>query len=124
MKDKILLEEFTSEYDEIMYNILGENYASSLVDMTLPNQIQDLYEMKWSSKADTFLDPILKSYVFGLLGELNKLSNSFLGANNDLPVIKSTRTKIRNLYVKLHPDLFASSFPYDAFIDDWNDGEF
>lgn len=123
-EDKILLQDFTADYDEIMVTMVGENYAVSLIDMTLPSKIQELYTAKWKSKADAFLDLSLKSNVFGLLGELNKLSESFLAGSLESPSIKNTRTKIRNLYVKLHPDLFAGGFPYDAFIDDWEDGEF
>lgn len=123
-EDNSLLQEFTADYDEIMVTLIGENYAESLIDMTLPCRIKDLYETKWISKADAFADPSLKSYVFGLLGELNNISNSFLLDNSATPFSKSARTKIRNLYVKLHPDQFAGSFPYDAFIDDWDDGEY
>jgi hypothetical protein len=123
-EDNSLLQEFTADYDEIMVTLIGENYAESLIDMTLPCRIKDLYETKWISKADAFADPSLKSYVFGLLGELNNISNSFLLDNSATPFFKSARTKIRNLYVKLHPDQFAGSFPYDAFIDDWDDGEY
>ena len=104
--------------------LIGENYATSLIDMTLPSKIKDLYETKWMSKADVFADPNLKSYVFGLLGELNNISNSFLASGSATPFLGSSRTKIRNLYVKLHPDQFAGAFPYDAFIDDWDDGEY
>ena len=123
-EDNLLLEEFTADYDEIMVILIGENYAASLIDMTLPCKIKDLYETKWMSKADTFADPSLKSYVFGLLGELNNISNSFLVSGSTTPFLGSSRTKIRNLYVKLHPDQFAGTFPYDAFIDDWDDGEY
>lgn len=123
-EDNLLLEEFTADYDEIMVTLIGENYATSLIDMTLPCKIKDLYETKWMSKADRFADPSLKSYVFGLLGELNNISNSFLASGSATPFLGSSRTKIRNLYVKLHPDQFAGSFPYDAFIDGWNDGEY
>ena len=123
-EDNLLLEEFTADYDEIMVILIGENYAASLIDMTLPCKIKDLYETKWMSKADTFADPSLKSYVFGLLGELNNISTSFLVSGSATPFLGSSRTKIRNLYVKLHPDKFAGTFPYDAFIDDWDDGEY
>ena len=123
-EDNLLLEEFTADYDEIMVILIGENYAASLIDMTLPCKIKDLYETKWMSKADTFSDPSLKSYIFGLLGELNNISNSFLVSGSATPFLGSSRTKIRNLYVKLHPDQFAGTFPYDAFIDDWDDGEY
>lgn len=123
-EDKILLQEFTSDYDEIMLTLIGENYGTALIDMSLSCKIQNLYKTKWISKASTFIEPTLKSYVFGLLGELNQLSDGlFLGGHEPF-FIKQARTKIRNLYVKLHPDSFASSFPYDAFIDDWDDGEY
>lgn len=123
-EDNLLLQEFTADYDEIMVVLIGENYAESLIDMTLPCKIKNLYESKWISKADAFLNPTLKSYVYGLLGELNNISNSFLLDDSATPFSQSARTKIRNLYVKLHPDQFTGAFPYDAFIDDWNDEEY
>lgn len=123
-EDNLLLQEFTADYDEIMVALIGENYAMSLIDMTLPSKIKDLYETKWISKADAFVDPSLKSYVFGLLGELNNINNSLLANSSNTPFSRSARTKIRNLYVKLHPDRFVRAFPYDAFIDDWDDGEY
>ena len=123
-EDNLLLQEFIADYDEIMVVLIGENYAESLIDRTLPCKIKDLYETKWMSKADMFADPTLKSYVFGLLGELNNISNSFLFDGSVTPYFGNSRTKIRNLYVKLHPDQFAGAFPYDAFIDDWDDGEY
>ena len=123
-EDNLLLQEFTADYDEIMIALIGENYAESLIDRTLPCKIKDLYETKWMSKADVFADPTLKSYVFGLLGELNNISNSFLFDGSVTPYFGNARTKIRNLYVKLHPDQFAGAFPYDAFIDDWDNGEY
>lgn len=121
--DKALLQEFTADYDEIMTSLISENYTDSLIDMTLPNRIKDLYMTKWGSKADSFQDPSLKSHVFGLLGELNNISNSFLTNGGNMPSLNTIRSKIRNYYVKLHPESFDESFPYDAFIDDWNDGE-
>ncbi len=123
-EDAALLQEFTADYDEIMFTMIGDNYGASLVDMSLPNRVQVLYKTKWNTKADAFNNPTLKSYVFSLLGELIQLSNYLLTAGTEPFFIKKTRTKIRNLYVKLHPNSFAEAFPYDAFIDDWDDGEF
>ena len=123
-QDKALLQEFTSDYDEIMITLMGENYFSSLVDMTLPLKIHNLYKNKWTSKADGFQDPTLKSYAFSLLGKLNQLSDSFLSGGAEPSFMTSIRSKIRNLYVMLHPDSFDGTVRYDAFIDDWGDGEF
>jgi hypothetical protein len=49
-EDKILLQEFTSDYDEIMFTMIGENYGAALIDMSLPCKIQDLYKTKWNTK--------------------------------------------------------------------------
>ena len=119
-----MLQEFTSDYDDIMIMMIGENYSASLFDMTIPSKVKELYSTKWQTKANAFHDPTLKAHVFGLLGELNGLSESFLCGNQSTLSIRNTRAKIRNLYVKLHPESFAEAFPYDAFIDDWNDGEY
>ena len=123
-EDNALLQEFTADYDEIMVTMIGGNYGVSLINMSLPNKVQALYRTKWITKANAFSDPSLKSFVFSLLGELNQLSNCLLANGAEPLFIKQTRTRIRNLYVKLHPDSFAGAFPYDAFIDDWDDGEF
>lgn len=121
--DKELLKEFTGDYDDIMIALMGDNYGDSMIDMILPENIKVLYEEKWNKKADSFSDPFLKSFVYGLLGELNKLSNAFLSGSGNVVSMRITRKRIRNLYVKLHPEGFSTSSPYDAFIDDWNEGE-
>ena len=53
------LSEINKAADKIMAALIGENYAASLIDMTLPSKIKDLYETKWMSKADVFADPTL-----------------------------------------------------------------
>ncbi|RHR20944.1 hypothetical protein DWX43_25240 [Clostridium sp. AF19-22AC] len=123
-EDVMLLQEFTNDYDDIMLSIIKENYGDSLIDMTIPARIKNLYQTKWNNKANEFQDPSLKSYAFALLGELDKLENSFSGNSNTSPLLRTARKKIRNLYIKLHPGNDSASFPYDAFIDDWDDGEF
>lgn len=40
----MLLQEFTSGYDEIMLTLIGENYGAALIDMSFPQKVQDLYE--------------------------------------------------------------------------------
>ena len=123
--DRDLLQDLNEDYDEILTALISENYGAVLLDMKMPQKISELYKSKWKTKADSFTDPILKSYVFALLGELNNISQSFF--NDDRPAprfLKSSRAKIRNLYIKLHPDSYDTAFPYDVFIDDWNDGEY
>lgn len=122
-EDKELLKEFTDDYDDVMILLMGDNYGDSLIDMSLPEKIKNLYEAKWRSKADGFSDPLLKSLVYGLIGELNKLSDSFICGCSHPGSLGTIRRKVRNLYVKLHPESYSVSMPYDAFIDDWDDGE-
>ena len=119
-EDQLLLAEFTSDYDAIMSKIIGENYASAFLEMEITEKIKELYQLKWQIDANKFDNPILKGYIFNLLGELNKISDIFFISPSNL---KKVRVTIRNLYVKLHPELYTVSFPYEAFIDDWNDGE-
>ncbi len=120
-EDKILLEEFTSDYDEIMLTMIREDYANYLIDMSLPLKINELYSSKWKAKANDFDDPTLKSQAFSLLGELNMIA----GVSFPKPsMVRDARVKIRNLYTYLHPESFDSTAPNDVFIDDWNDGEF
>lgn len=123
-EDKKLILEFTSDYDEIMKTMISDNYYLSLMDTTLQNKIRKLYENKWKTKANLFVDLTLKSYVFALLGELNKLNYEYFDDKCDVLFIANIRKKIRNLYVKLHPDSYPIAFPYEVFIDDWNDGEY
>lgn len=120
LEDIELLQEFTSDYDKIMLTIIGDNFSTSLIDMTIPCKIKELFESKWNKKINDFIDLSLKSNVLALLGELNTISKYPFQPH----LLRTTRTKIRNLYVKLHPHSFDSSVPYDAFIDDWNDGEY
>ena len=122
----MLLQEFNTDYDDIMIVMIGENYGTSLLDMTLPIKITDLYTTMWYTKAEKFTDLTLKlkANVYALLGELNQLSNSLMVGGTEPFFIRQTRIKIRNLFVKLHPNSFSVEFPYDAFIDDWGDGEY
>lgn len=123
-KDNKLLTEFNSDYEEIVLTLIGGDYASHLVDMSIPNQIKKLYQEKWKEKSNDFINPTLKSDIFGILGTLDELSTSFISCNSNTSVIKSQRIKIRNLYVKLHPEKYDKNIPYDVLLDDWNDSNF
>ena len=122
-EDQILLAEFTSDYDAIMSTIIGENFASAFLEMKFTEKIKELYQLKWQINANKFDNPTLKGYIFNLLGELNKISDTFFSSTSTPSNFKKVKTTIRNLYVKLHPELYTVTFPYEAFIDDWNDGE-
>lgn len=122
-EDQLLLAEFTSDYDAIMSTIIGENFASAFLEMKITEKIKELYQLKWQINANKFDNPTLKGYIFNLLGELNKISDIFFSSTSTSSNFKKVKSTIRNLYVKLHPELYTVTFPYEAFIDDWNDGE-
>jgi len=122
--DKELLTDFTLDYDEIMLTLIGGDYAKYLIDMSIPNKIKKLYQEKWKEKANNFINPNLKSYIYGLLGIFDEISNSFISCNSSTLLIKNQRNEIRKLYIKLHPETYDTLFPYDALIDDWNNNDF
>lgn len=124
IEDKDLLAEFNLDYDEIMLTLIGNNFASVLIDMSLPAKIKKLYKEKWEKYSSNFVDLTLKSCVYGLLGTLNELSTSFISCNSDTTLIKNQREEIKNFYIKLHPETYDKAYPYDALLDDWNDSLF
>ena len=122
--DNKLLTEFNSDSEEIMLTLIGGDYATYLVDMSIPNQIKKLYQEKWKEKSNDFVNPTLKSDIFGILGVLDELSTNFISCTSDTSLIKNQRIKVRNLYVKLHPEKYDKNIPYDVLLDDWNDSDF
>ena len=122
--DELLLQEFTFDYDEIIQKCISESFADVWLDMKILHMIKELYETKWCEKANYFHDAMLKSNVYATLGKLNEMCNA-LDSENYTPCkpVRVIRTSLRNLYVKLHPDNYVGIFPYDVFIDDWNEGE-
>ena len=65
------------------------------------------------------------STIIRKLGTLQELCDA-LNPNKDTKPglsVRMIRTKLRNLYVKLHPNGYIGIYPYEAFIDDWNEGE-
>lgn len=122
--DMELLKEFNNDYEEIMLTLINGNYTTYLVNMSMPNKIKKLYLKKWKEKANDFITPTLKSDIFGILGVLDELSTNFISCNSNTSLITDQRIKVRNLYVKLHPEKYDNNIPYDIFLDDWNDNEF
>lgn len=123
--DMVLLQEFSNDYDEIILKCISQNYFDYLLDKSIFIRLFELYKNKWIIKTNEFENLSLKSYIWGMLSSLNELCNAL---NPDAPPVKrptlrKTREKIRNLYVKLHPEQYANNFLYDAILDDWNCGE-
>ena len=123
--DELLLKEFTSDYDELVMKCIGDNFADYVINESICRNITSLYETKWCTKANEFEGLSLKPNVWALLNCLNEFCKKFdfdtpCGHGSNLHQIK---TKLRNLYVKLHPHNYANVFLYDVLYDDWNLGE-
>jgi len=122
--DKELLREFTTDYDALVMKCIGSNFAEYLICEPVGQKITELYE-KWSTRADKFESLSLKPSIWALLSNLNDLRQMLNddGAVSLGPGLRKIQKKLRNLYVKLHPESYADSFLYDAIYDDWDMGE-
>lgn len=122
--DKALLHEFNLDYDEIVEKCISENFAQEMLDKTIQIRIMVLFNDKWKTKSGQFQDIMLKSNVLALLGKLDELSSALDPKTNSPHIpIRLIRRNLRNLYIKLHPSNYSCAFPYDVFIEDWNEGE-
>ncbi|MDD6826641.1 MAG: hypothetical protein PUE12_11155 [Oscillospiraceae bacterium] len=123
--DIILLNEFTIDYDQLIQKCISDNYSDFFLDGSISLEIEKLYEDKWKEKSSSFVDISLKSKVINCLATLDAL-NKIYDENSEGTVrnIRIERKKLRNLYVKLHPEKYAGDFPFAIEIDDWNDVEF
>ena len=122
--DKELLRDFTADYDELVMKCIGSNFAEFIISEPVCEKIAALYH-KWETKGNEFQSLALKPNIWALLSCLNELSG-ILDDDSTLatgPSLRQIQMKLRNLYVKLHPDDYADSFLYDAIYDDWNLGE-
>lgn len=123
-EDKSLLQEFTSDYDELVLKCISAHFAEYVISEPISKEIADLYS-KWSTKANEFQILSLKASIWAMLSHLNEFGEilSMGGKANAGPGLRQLQMRLRNLYVKLHPDRYADSFLYDAIYDDWNMGE-
>ena len=124
-RDNALVLDFNADYDEVIQMCIGDRYAQEYLTGRLSKKINTLYNSKWKDKSAEFEDILLRSDVLAILGTLQELCDA-LNPNKDTKPglsVRMIRTKLRNLYVKLHPNGYIGIYPYEAFIDDWNEGE-
>ena len=124
-RDNALVLDFNSDYDEVIQMCIGDRYAQEYLTGRLSKKINTLYNSKWKDKSAEFEDILLRSDVLAILGTLQELCNTLTPNKDTKPglSVRMIRTKLRNLYVKLHPTGYIGIYPYEAFIDDWNEGE-
>lgn len=123
--DRELLKEFHIDFDSILEKFIMNGQAGAVFAGGLPAKIDALYNGKWKDQALAFDDLGLQAEILGTIATLKELCNildpdceSTSGSS-----VRRLRMKLRNDYVKLHPDNYVNVFPYEAFIDDWDDGD-
>lgn len=128
--DHELLQNFHADYDEIIKLCIGEGYAYAWLAGNISEQIMSLYTEKWETKSVEFQNLMLRSCIIETLGFLQQMRETLnpniaeTAITAFRPSIRSIRLRLRNNYVKLHPDEFVGIFPYETFVPDWEDGEY
>lgn len=121
--DRKLLKDFHIDFDSILEKCIASSQAEVWFTDSLAAKVSDLFNGKWKDRISGFEDIALQADILNTIALLQNFckaldpdSESTTGIS-----VRKLRIKLRDSYVKLHPDSFAGIFPYDAFIDDWND---
>lgn len=121
--DKDLLKEFHIDFDSILEKCIASDQAEVWFTGNLMATINALYYEKWKNEVSRFDDIGLQSDILSTIATLQDFCSA-LDPDSELAPgvsVRKLRIKLRDNYVKLHPDNYAALYPYDAFIDDWDD---
>lgn len=122
--DQDLLKEFHVDFDSVLEKCIASDQAEVWFTSTLAAKIDKLYNEKWKDRIPEFSDLGLQADILSTIATLRDFCNALDPDSSSSPVtsVRRLRIKLRDNYVKIHPENYADMFPYDAFIDDWNDG--
>ena len=122
--DKELLKDFHVDFDSILEKCIASGQAEVWFTSSLAAKVNGLYTDKWKERITLIEDIGLQSDILSTISTLQNFCNA-LNPDGEAAAgtpVRRLRIKLRDNYVKLHPDSYAGLFPYDAFIDDWNEG--
>lgn len=121
--DKPLLKDFHIDFDSILEKCIASIQAEVWFTNSLAKKIDDLYNEKWKDKISEIEDISLQSDILGTIATLQEFCKALDPDSESAPgsSVRRLKIKLRDYYVKLHPDSYAGLLPYDAFIDDWDD---
>lgn len=124
-KDKKILDDFHCDFDDIIRNCIKSNHSVLLHIISQSAELNSLFNDKWKKRITEFEDIRLQSDILDTIATLQEFHEVLNPDNksNSFFSVRKLQTRLRNNYVKIHPDSYFEIFPYDAFIDDWNDGE-
>lgn len=121
--DMSLLKEFHIDFDSILEKCIRSDQSEVWFTRGLSRKIDRLYNEKWRDGIARFNNISLQSNILGTIAALQDFCNAMDPDSDLTPVtsVRRLRIKLRDCYVKIHPADYAGIFPYEAFIDDWND---
>ena len=121
--DKTLLKDFHIDFDSILKKCIEGGQSEVWFTDSLSKKIDNLYSEKWKERIPGFEDLGLQSDVLNTIATLQDFCKALDPDSESTGTsVRKLRIKLRDNYVKLHPESYAGLFPYDAFIDDWNEG--
>jgi len=121
--DQTLLKDFHIDFDSILKKCIEGGQSEVWFTDSLSKKIDNLYSEKWKERIPGFEDLGLQSDVLNTIATLQDFCKALDPDSESTGAsVRRLRIKLRDNYVKLHPDSYAGLFPYDAFIDDWNEG--
>lgn len=121
--DKTLLKDFHIDFDSILKKCIEGGQSEVWFTDSLSKKIDNLYSEKWKERIPGFEDLGLQSDVLNTIATLQDFCKALDPDSESTGAsVRRLRIKLRDNYVKLHPDSYAGLFPYDTFIDDWNEG--
>lgn len=118
-----LLNDFHNDFDSIIEKCIADGQEDILFLSTIASNVNNLYSNKWKTRISQFEDISLQSDVLNTIATLQDFCKTLdpNAASASGLSVRKLKIKLRDNYVKLHPDSFTGIFPYDAFIDDWDD---
>lgn len=121
--DKTLLKDFHIDFDSILKKCIEGGQSEVWFTDSLAKNVDSLYSDKWKERIPGFEDLGLQSDVLNTIATLQDFCKALDPDSESTGTsVRKLRIKLRDNYVKLHPESYAGLFPYDAFIDDWNEG--
>ncbi len=121
--DKTLLKDFHIDFDSILEKCIEGGQSEVWFTNSLIKKVDCLYNEKWKNQISGFENLGLQSDILSTISTLQEFCKAIDPDSESVPGFSARRLriKLRDNYVKLHPDSYAGLFPYDAFIDDWNE---
>lgn len=121
--DRNLLKDFHIDFDGILEKCIASNQAEVWFTGSLAKKVNELYTEKWKNLIPVFDNIALQSDVLSTIATLQEYCKVLDPDIESAPgsSVRRLRIKLRDSYVKTHPGSYADIYPYDAFIDDWND---